>query len=547
MTSPDLPTFRRLAQRGNVVALVQRVMSDQLTPVLAYRRLVVPDQRAAPSFLLESVEGSSSVGRYSFLGSQPAIEVIARGHEVTVTDHGRGTSVTAAEDDPLSVPRHLSASWRPAGPNPIAGRDDGAPFTGGWVGYAGYDTARYGEPEKLPFAAAPADDRQLPDMHLGLYRTVAVFDHMAKVLYAVCHVLLDEHASIDAAWQAGRDELADFVGRLLTDSIMLAPGAITLDLTALPTVPLAGNFQRDGFESAVRRCKDYIAAGDAFQIVVSQRFERSTTADPFEIYRALRIVNPSPYMIYLQAAGSILVGASPEILCRTEGRLVTNRPLAGTRRRGETPAEDRALEQELLADEKERAEHAMLVDLARNDLGRVCAPASVRLQRIMEVERYSHVMHLSSTVTGELADGADCWSALRATLPAGTVSGAPKVRAMQIIDELEPTRRGPYAGGIGPVGFGGDMDMALALRTMVIPTGYRARGDWTVHLQAGAGIVADSVPDREYQETVNKAAALGRAIDLAESVFGGSVPEDARECPRGPDPAGRRGSGPPPC
>ena len=522
MTSPDLPSFRRLAKRGNLVALVQRVMSDQLSPVLAYRRVVAPDERTAPSFLLESVEGSSSVGRYSFLGSKPVIEVIAHGHEVTVTDHGRGTTVSTREDDPLSVPRRLTASWRPAGPQPIASRDNGAPFTGGWVGYAGYDTARYVEPEKLPFTAAPADDRHLADMHLGLYRTVAVFDHVAKVLYAIHHVLLDEHASIEAAWEAGRDELDDFVRRLVTDSIVLGPGAITLDLTALPTAPLTGNFQRDGFESAVQRCKDYIAAGDAFQVVVSQRFERSTRADPFEIYRALRIVNPSPYMIYLQASGSILVGASPEILCRTQGRLVTNRPLAGTRRRGATTAEDGELERELLADEKERAEHAMLVDLARNDLGRVCTPASVKLQRLMEVERYSHVMHLSSTVTGQLADGADCWSALRATLPVGTVSGAPKVRAMQIIDELEPTRRGPYAGGIGPVGFGGDMDMAIALRTMVIPTANRVGDDWTVHLQAGAGIVADSIPSREYDETIDKAAALGRAIDLAESAFGGT-------------------------
>jgi anthranilate synthase component 1 len=303
---------------------------------------------------------------------------------------------------------------------------------------------------------------------------------------------------------------------------------------------------RQGFELAVGRAKEYISAGDAFQIVLSQRFERQTTADPFDIYRALRIVNPSPYMIYLQARGSILVASSPEILCRVSGDVVTNRPLAGTRRRGATADEDAALERELRADEKERAEHVMLVDLGRNDLGRVCELGSIRIEKTMEVERFSHVMHLSSTVTGRLRQGLDCWDALRATLPVGTVSGAPKVRAMQIIDELEPTRRGPYAGGIGAVGFSGDMDIALALRTMVIPTDVivasRHRGiegeagpdrprhsrieegrdekrGWTVHLQAGAGIVADSDPAMEFDETVNKAAALARAIDLAETAF----------------------------
>ncbi len=518
MTLPDLPTFRNRANQGNLVPLVHRVMSDQLTPVLAYRRLVSPDDRTAPSFLLESVEGSDNVGRYSLLGSQPAIEVIARGHEVTVIDNDHGTSTTSHEDDPLSVPARLTASWQPAGPAPVAGLGRVTPFTGGWVGYAGYDTARYAEPDKLPFTAAPPDDRNLPDMHLGLYRTVAVFDHVDKVLYAVCHVLIDDHDSVDAAWDWGGRELDDFVRRLMTHTAPLPAGAIDLDLAALPSAPLASNFERAEFEAAVDRCKAYIAAGDAFQIVISQRFERHTVADPFEIYRALRVVNPSPYMIYLQAADSILVGASPEILCRTRGDIVTNRPLAGTRRRGMTPEEDARLAEELLTDEKERAEHAMLVDLGRNDLGRVCAPASVQLQCLMEVERYSHVMHLSSTVTGRLDAGQDSWGALRATLPVGTVSGAPKVRSMQIIDELEPTRRGPYAGGIGVVGFEGDMDMALALRTMVVPTGARRGKDWTIHLQAGAGIVADSVPAREFDETVNKAAALGRAIDLAESL-----------------------------
>ncbi len=518
MSDLDLPTFRRLAGHGNLVALVRRLMSDQLTPVLAYRRLVSPDERTAPSFLLESVESSMTVGRYSFLGSQPAVEVIARRGDVTVTDHARGTSTTRADADPLSVPRSLTGSWRPvAAPGGRRVRA-GAPFMGGWVGYAGYDTMRYLEPEKIPFSAAPPDDRDLPDMHFGLYRTVAVFDHVEKVLYAVCHVLVDEHGSVEAAWRAGRAELDVFVGRLMTHTKALPAGAIELDVLERPNAPMRSNFTRPGFEAAVGKCKEYIAAGDAFQVVLSQRFERRTEADPFEIYRALRIVNPSPYMIYLQAQGSILVGASPEILCKTQGGTVTNRPLAGTRTRGADAEEDENLARELLADQKERAEHVMLVDLGRNDLARVCEPASVKLERVMEVERFSHVMHLSSTVTGRLPDGASCWDALRATLPVGTVTGAPKIRAMQIIDELEPTRRGPYAGGIGVVGFQGDMDVALALRTMVIPTAPWHGGAWTIHLQAGAGIVADSVPAQEYEETVSKAAPLGRAIDLAEKL-----------------------------
>ncbi len=512
---PDRATFRKLAEQGNLIPLTRRLMSDQLTPVLGYRRLVSADERTAPSFLFESVEGGVNVGRYSFLGAQPSMEVIARGHDVTVIDHRGESDTTMREDNPLDVPRRLTESWQCA-------QVDTAFFSGGWVGYAGYDTVRYLEPAKLPFASAPTDDRELPDMHFGLYRQVAVFDHVAKVLYAIDHVLLDEHDSVDAAYDAGCAELDAFVQRLETHSVPLPPGSIELDPSQHPTAEMRSNFSREAFEAAVDQCKQYISAGDAFQIVLSQSFERRTTADPFEIYRALRVVNPSPYMIYLQAQGSILVASSPEILCRVQDSVVTNRPLAGTRRRGENPEQDTALEAELASDEKERAEHVMLVDLGRNDLGRVCEKTSINIDRLMEVERYSHVMHLSSTITGKLREGLSCWDALRSTLPVGTVSGAPKVRAMQIIDALEPTRRGPYAGGIGAVGFTGDMDIALALRTMVIPT---QRTDdtpgWTVHLQAGAGVVADSTPEGEYNETVNKAGALGRAIDLAETAFVG--------------------------
>jgi anthranilate synthase component 1 len=518
MITPDRDAFRTLATRGNVVPLVRRLMSDQVTPVLAYRRLVSADERTAPSFLFESVEDGRTVGRHSFIGAQPAMEVLAHGHDVTVIDHRLGTETRSREDDPLAVPRRLTATWRPAAPSDAAGFTMPA-FTGGWVGYAGYDVVRYLEPEKLPFASAPEDDRGLPDLHFGLYRQIAVFDHVNKVLLAINHVHLDEHPDADAAYDAGTGELEEFVARLERTAVPLPAGAVDLDVAERSTAELESNFTRDGFEAAVARTKEYIAAGDAFQVVLSQRFARRTPADPFEIYRALRVVNPSPYMIYLQAAGSILVAASPEILCRCAGGLVTNRPLAGTRKRGSTTEEDLALERDLRGDEKERAEHVMLVDLGRNDLGRVCATASIDLPRVLEVERYSHVMHLSSTVTGTLRAGLDSWDALRNTLPVGTVSGAPKIRAMQIIDELEPTHRGPYAGGIGYVGLGGDMDIAIALRTMVIPTAAREGDAWTVHLQAGAGVVADSIPAREYEETVSKAAALNRAIDLAEAAF----------------------------
>ena len=495
--------------------LSRRLMSDQLTPVLAYRRLVAPDDRTAPSFLFESVENGATVGRWSMLGAQPVLEVLARGHDVEVRDRRAGTSERVRLDDPLERLRALSRRFVPHAVDPMP-----AAFHGGWVGFCAFDAVRWLEPSKLPFASAPRDDRGLPDMHFGMYREVAVFDHVAKVVHAVVSVPGDEHADEAAALRAGRAQLDAFCARLVAGAPPLAAGAVELDVAQRPVPADAGSMTRARFEDAVRSAQEYIRAGDAFQVVLSRRMDRETHADQCDVYRSLRVVNPSPYQIYLQAEGCILVASSPEILCRVRDREVTNRPLAGTRRRGRDDAEDRALEGDLLADEKERAEHVMLVDLGRNDLGRVCEQGTVSIDRCMEVERYSHVMHISSTVTGRLRAGLDCWDALRATLPVGTVSGAPKVRAIQIIDELEPVRRGPYSGGIGAVGWNGDMDIALALRTMVIPTaGHRDGEPWSVHLQAGAGIVLDSVPSAEFEETIAKSAALGRAIDLAERAF----------------------------
>ncbi|MBL9149042.1 MAG: anthranilate synthase component I [Phycisphaerae bacterium] len=515
--SSERAIFDAQAAHGGLVILSRRLMSDQLTPVLAYRRLVAADARTAPSFLFESVETTGSVGRYSILGAQPKLQIIAKGADVEVRDHRSGSTSRRNGEDPLTVLRGLAAQDRMPPRETLAALKLPSCFLGGWVGYATYDTVRYLEPQKLPFDTAPRDDRGLADFQFGLYRQVVVIDQVTKTLHAIVSTSVRDHPTVNAAWHALQADLEDLVARIETHSVPLSGGAIDLDPAHRPVTPRSATTRAD-FERSVTKAKEYIAAGDAFQIVLSQRLERTTERDPFEIYRALRVVNPSPYQIYLQAAGCILVASSPEILCRVRGGTVTNRPLAGTRPRGKTPEDDLALERELLADEKERAEHVMLVDLARNDLGRVCDVGSIAIERCMDIERYSHVMHISSTVTGRLRAGLDCWDALRATLPVGTVSGAPKVRAMQIIDELEPVRRGPYAGGIGAVGYDGDMDIALALRTMVIPT-TSDHAPWTVHLQAGAGVVLDSDPRAEYEETLNKAAALGRAIDLAESAF----------------------------
>jgi len=512
-----LAAFETLTNGATVIPVVRRIMSDHLSPVLAYRRLVASDDRSAPSFLFESVENGDEVGRFSFLGADPTLEIIAYEHEVKIVDHETGKEEKRTCQNPLELVREISKHWIVA--SPLTMEDFPLPsFIGGWVGYAGYDTARYAELEALPFAKAPIDDRNLPDLHMALYRTVVIFDHVAKIVHVVHNAMPDAN-DVEGAWNHANKELDRVVALLQQDGENIPVGTISINLGSPPLQPTKSNMSRETFESTVQKCKDYIAAGDAFQIVVSQRFEHRCLVDPFEIYRSLRVVNPSPYMIYLQSEGCILVASSPEILCRCRDGHVVNRPLAGTRRRGKTAQEDQEMEDDLLTDTKEKAEHVMLVDLGRNDLGTVCELGSISIDSVMDIERYSHVMHLSSTVSGKLAQGNDCWDALAATLPVGTVSGAPKIRAMQIIDELEPTRRGPYAGGIGMIGFGGDMDMAIALRTMVIPTKKRDETGWRIDIQAGAGIVIDSKPELEWKETINKAAGLGRAIELAQTAF----------------------------
>ncbi|MEM1165653.1 MAG: chorismate-binding protein [Planctomycetota bacterium] len=507
-----------------MVPIAASALSDQLTPVVAYRRLVRPDARLDPSFLFESVEGGDRAGRYSILGVRPSVEVIAREHQVEVHDHLAGTILEPAhhEADPLLVPRRVSSRWALI----EAAERRGLPacLPGGWVGYASYDTVRYAEPGKLPFASAPPDDRDIPDLHFCFYDGVVVFDQTTKLVHAVrlarVKALDEVNEAYDRAAAAVRDTLATIEAP--TPPLPFGAG----DDGVRPTMP-PSNMTRAHHAEMVERCREYIAAGDIFQVVVGQRFRKESEADPFNVYRALRATNPSPYMVYLQCAGCVLVASSPEILCRVErrgagDRVVTNRPLAGTRRRGCTTAEDRALAAQLLADPKERAEHTMLVDLGRNDVGRVARPGSVSLDATFEIERYSHVMHISSTVTGVLRDELDCWDALRSTLPVGTVSGAPKVRAMQIIDEVEPVRRGPYGGGFGYVTLSGEMDIALALRTVVVQPvtdDGGGPGPWRYDFQAAGGIVMDSEAGAEFDETVNKASAMVRSLELVERVF----------------------------
>ncbi|MBX3436776.1 MAG: anthranilate synthase component I [Planctomycetaceae bacterium] len=487
---PDLATVRQLASGVRFVPIYRQILSDTLTPVSAFHKL----EDDAQAFLFESVVGGERVGRYSFLGSSPFLWLEAYGNEFRVTVDGQTSRQTVA--DPLQELQALLDAHRavhlPALPR----------FCGGAVGYAGYDVVRYSE--RLP--NAPLDDRHLPDLAFGLYDLMVIFDHIRKVVLVVAHVRTDT-GDLETEYESACQRIDKLCDRLHAPEPELSPRDIRLDRE--PRLNWTSDWTAAEFEAAVERCQEYIRAGDIFQVVLSQRLKVETTARPFDIYRALRVVNPSPFMFLLRSPTVTLVGSSPEIMVRVEDGLTTIRPLAGTRKRGATDAEDEALAAELLADPKERAEHVMLIDLARNDIGRVSEFGSVQLSDVMVVERYSHVMHITSNVTGRLREGVTALDALRAGLPAGTVSGAPKVRAMEIIDELERHRRGPYAGAVGYIDFTGNMDTCIALRTLVMQ-GQR------VYIQAGAGIVADSVPASEYQETLNKAQGLLKAIDIAQ-------------------------------
>ena len=497
MHQPHLQDFTKLAKDHLFVPVYRTLLCDSLTPVSAFRRLEQSQSGNRSACLFESVVGGEHVGRYSFLTAEPFLEISAIDRHVTIRQ-ADGSQETKEVDDPLELLRNQLKEINVA----QLDHPDLPPFVGGAIGYAGYDVVRY--TEHLP--DAPEDDRKLPDMSFAFYDRMVIFDHIKKTLTIVVMANVAK-LGVDEAYADAKQQLADITSRLSKQSDSLpivdisTPGDLSLNYQS--------NFEQTDFEQAVEKCVDYIQAGDIFQVVISQRLQTKITVDPFEIYRTLRVVNPSPFMFYLRTSETTLVGSSPEIMVRVVDGKLTVRPLAGTRPRGADEEEDQRLADELLADPKERAEHVMLVDLGRNDVGRVAQYRTVELSDVMTIERYSHVMHITSNVTGQLRDDTDAFDALRACLPAGTVSGAPKVRAMEIIDELEPHRRGPYAGAVGYLDYGGNMDTCIALRTMVIQ-------DDTAYVQAGAGIVADSVPTSEYQETLNKARGLLRAIEITE-------------------------------
>ncbi|MBE7464685.1 MAG: anthranilate synthase component I [Planctomycetes bacterium] len=505
--TPDLNAFRALAARhpDRLIPVHRRFLADTLTPVAAFTRLA----DAEYGFLLESVERGERIGRYSFVGAAP--EVVFRGEvvpkpQVAVERDGKKERPRAG--DPLAELETYLAAHRGLAPDPAWGVP---PFAGGAVGYLGYDIVRLCEARLAKKPPSKRGFPGVPDVLVPVYRTLLAFDHAKNVVYLIHHA--DPRAGgADAAYARAQEALDALVKKLtapraepFSEIVMAAeaPGAVQSNQT------------RAEFERGVERCKEYIGAGDIIQVVLSQRFSRTTTAPPFEVYRSLRAINPSPYMFYLRAPDVHLVGSSPEVMARLQDGLLTVRPIAGTRKRGATPEEDAALGAELLADEKERAEHVMLLDLGRNDVGRVSNYGSVEVTEKMVIEQYSHVMHIVSNVHGRLQPDRGAFDVLRASHPAGTVSGAPKIRAMEIIDELEPDSRGPYAGAVGVIDLLGNLNTCIAIRTFVMQA--RADGKWDAHVQAGAGIVADSVPEREFEETQNKARALLKSLDAAEA------------------------------
>jgi anthranilate synthase component I len=491
---PSLAEARRLARRYEVVPLYAELIGDLETPISAALRFADEEN----VFLLESAEAAERFGRYSFLGFDPKRTLSYRNGIYTIVD-ADGVREVAAKDP-------FSGLAEFVGKKSVAPLPNLPAFVGGAVGYFSYDAVRY--LERLP--DAPPDDLHLPEAYFAITNTLIVFDHLRHKVLVISLVdaanLRDvEGEGFAAAYRRAADDVRRVSERLA------APERGRAFLPGDEGLEIASNFTRSGYEEAVERAKEYIRAGDAFQIVPSQRFFAEIgDLNPFLLYRGLRTVNPSPYMTYLKLGDLSLVGASPEPLVRVERRRVMTRPIAGTRRRGVAPEEDALLAEELLADAKERAEHVMLVDLGRNDIGRVAEIGTVQLENFMEVERYSHVMHIVSTVEGDLRAEYTALDALAAAFPAGTVSGAPKVRAMEIIDELEPTRRGPYAGATGYYGVDGRLDTCITLRTALLKGG-------RVYFQAGGGVVADSVPSLEYEETRNKAGAIVRALDVARN------------------------------
>jgi anthranilate synthase component 1 len=477
--------FKDLAQRGTFVPVCKEIVADLLTPVSAFLKIAEDSDYA---FLLESVEGGEHVGRYSFLGKDPFLIVRSRGGRTIVE---RAGEITETDAPFMSTLRELMAGFH----SPFV---PGLPrFTGGAVGYLTYDAAAWFEPVKLQPSSAGDDEAGFM-----LFDTVLAFDHVRHRILIIANARISGDEDLESLYQFACNRIG-FIERELERTLSKPPAGTAA------AVELTSNVSKDEFESMVRTAKEYIAAGDIYQVVLSQRFETALGADPFTVYRALRHVNPSPYMYFLRVGKRSIVGSSPEMLVRVEGRRIETHPIAGTRPRGRSEEEDLRLGEELKRNEKERAEHVMLVDLGRNDVGRVAEYGSVKVPKYMALERYSHVMHLVSVVEGRLSEDYDRLDALAACFPAGTVSGAPKVRAMEIIAELENRRRGVYAGALGYLDFAGNLDFCITIRTVVIENGRAS-------VQAGAGIVFDSNPAAEYEETRDKARAVIRALELAQ-------------------------------
>ena len=486
MFYPDFHEFEEKTRDGNLIPVYREILADLETPVSAFLKI-----KGRHRFLFESVVGGEKWARYSFLGSNPSMIIEGKGRNITIK-RGKQTEKTRFEKDPLEVISKELKKYRPV-------LIPGLPrFFGGLVGYMGYDTSRYFE--KLPDYRRKGIN--LPDLFLMLTDTILIFDSLAQKIKVVSNAYVEGKDPKDA-YEEACGKIDEIVKRLHRKAPL--PKNNKKASTAL-----SSNFSKEDFLNVVRKAKEYVRAGDVIQVVVSQRFQRDVEAHPVNVYRALRVINPSPYMYYIDTGKTTLVGSSPEILVRLEDNRIELRPIAGTRKRGATEEEDEALEKDLKADPKERAEHIMLVDLGRNDVGRVSDTGSVKVTEMMAVEKYSHVMHLVSNIEGRLSKGLDAFDVLRASFPAGTVSGAPKIRAMEIIEELEPTRRGPYAGSVGYFSFSGNMDMCITIRTIIFK-------NKKAYVQAGAGIVADSEPEKEYMETVNKAQGMFKAIEMAEN------------------------------
>ena len=492
MYKPSLEKFKEKAREGNLIPIYKEFLADLETPISAFLKL----GDTPYSFLLESVEGGEKWARYSFLGCDPSMVITLKGSQVEILEGDKKESKETGESHPLDYLKKVLAKYKPV-------NDPNLPrFSGGAVGFACYEMVRYFE--ELPDNAQ--DDLNLPDGVFVIADTLLIFDDIFKKIKIVSNAFIQDD-NLEATYQKALDKI-DLIEKKLLKPLKVNPFPKPSGKKMDPD-KIESNFEKEEFKKSVQKIKDYIKEGDVIQTVLAQRLRFDVWQDPFTIYRALRTVNPSPYMYYLNFGETHVVGASPEVLVRVEDDFAEVRPIAGTRPRGANESEDKELEKDLLSDQKELAEHIMLVDLGRNDLGRVAKIGSVKVNESFSVERYSHVMHIVSNAQCRLKEGLDCFDAMKSTFPAGTLSGAPKIRAMEIIDELEPTRRGIYGGAVGYIGFSGNLDTAIAIRTLVLKGG-------SAYLGVGAGIVADSDPEREFEETMNKGKALLKAIELAE-------------------------------